>query len=440
MSCAAADARSAENVFSKTFDVTYSVEMADSTDGIFDEAVQWVRQNWDPDMTVGQWWERLFEASYSLPSLPVNAYGRGYARADEQAVWRAFAEVGALGPPVGIATMMAAPTIAQHATEAQIEGFVPPILLGRQAWCQLFSEPGAGSDLAGLTTKAVRDGDEWVITGQKVWTSLAREADLGMLLARTDPGAPKHAGITWFAFEMRQSGVEIRPLTEMTGRAMFNEVFIDEATVADDAMIGEPGEGWAVGNTTLMFERASLAGSMVNLPYARSGSGAGELDVRAGDSSSREDGRGGARPRDVSITSWYLDAARSVGRETEVLRDELVKDHITAEVNRLTGQRARTGEVKAIGNLGKLAMSQIARSQREVGNLAIGAAGMLDGADAAAGPGGGDVQRQTISSPAPAIYGGTDQVQRNIIGERVLGLPKEPGPAKTTPFKDLPSN
>jgi alkylation response protein AidB-like acyl-CoA dehydrogenase len=219
----AAGVPTAEEAFSKPFNLTYCVEMADGSDGIFDEAVRWVRENWDPDMTVAQWWERVFEASYSLPSLPLNAYGRGYSRAEEQAVWRGFAEVGALGPPGGIATMMAAPTIAQHASDTQIERFVPPILLGLQAWCQLFSEPGAGSDLAGLTTKAVRDGDEWVITGQKVWTSFAHEADLGMLLARTDPDAPKHAGITWFAFEMLQPAVEVRPLREMNGRSMFNE-------------------------------------------------------------------------------------------------------------------------------------------------------------------------------------------------------------------------
>ncbi len=418
----------------------YCPGMADRIDQIHDEAHAWVDANWDPDLTVAGWWSRLLEARYSLPSLPENAYGRGYSRAEEQVVWRAFAKVGALGPPSGIATMMAAPTIAQHGSDEQIERYVKPILEGREAWCQLFSEPGAGSDLAGLTTKAARDGDEWLITGQKVWTSFAHEADLGMLLARTDPEQPKHAGITWFAFPMHQDGVEVRPLVEMTGRAMFNEVFIDEARVSTDAMISAAGEGWAVGNTTLMFERASLAGSAVSLPHARTGSVAGDLDRRAGDFGRRDDPRATARPAEVGVTDWYMQAARSVGRDGAVLRDEMMRSHTVAEVNRLNGQRARTGALPSIGNLGKLAMSEIARSQREVGNAAIGAAGMLSEHDAEAGPAGGDVQRQTIGSPAPAIYGGTDQVQRNILGERILGLPKEPGPPKETPFNELPNN
>ncbi len=414
--------------------------MVDSMDEIHAAAHAWAKQNWDPDRTVREWWQLLFEARYALPSLPEAAFGRGYSRSQEQAVFRAFADVGTLGPAQGISTMMAAPTIAQHGTPEQIELYVPAILRGEHAWCQLFSEPGAGSDLAGLQCKAVRDGDEWVITGQKVWTSFAHEADMGMLLARTDPSAPKHAGITWFAFPMLQPGVEVRPLTEITGRAMFNEVFIDDAVVADDAIVGGAGAGWAVGNTTLGFERGSLAGATVNLPYARTGSIKNELDRRAGDFGLQEGGRGTNVPEGMSVGAWYGQIARDLGRYDAVLVDELVKDHITSEVNRLNGARARTGALPSIGNLGKLAMSEIARSRREVGNAAIGAAGMLEGADAEAGPGLGDVQSQTIHSPAPAIYGGTDQVQRNIIGERVLGLPKEPGPAKDTPFNELPQN
>src|SRR5581483_6702121 len=150
------------------------------------------------------------------------------------------------------------PTIATHGTPEQHERYVRPIVTGEQAWCQLFSEPGAGSDLAGLQTKAERDGDEWVITGQKVWTSGGQVADMGMLLARTNPDVPKHQGITYFAFDMRQPGGEVRPLREMTVRALFNVVFINEARVRDDAIIGGANNGWAVANTTLAFERAGL--------------------------------------------------------------------------------------------------------------------------------------------------------------------------------------
>jgi len=414
--------------------------MTDRIEQIRTEARQWAESAWDPDLTVGEWWGLLADQRYALPSLPESAFGRGYGRAEEQAVWQAFAAAGTLGPPSGIATMMAAPTIAEHGTDDQIQRYVRPILDGSEAWCQLFSEPGAGSDLAGLQTRAVRDGDSWVVAGQKVWTSFGHEADLGMLLARTDPDAPKHAGISWFAFPMLQPGVDVRPLTEMTGRAMFNEVFIDDAVVGHDGLIGEAGEGWKVGNTTLGYERGSLAGAALALPFARTGSVAGDLDRRAGDFGGREDGQRSVVPAGVAMAVWYGRLADGLGRRDDVLRNELAHTHIGSEVNRLLGQRARSGAVPAIGNLGKLAMSEIARRRREVGNRAIGAAGMLDGADADAGPGSGDVQRSTVHSPAPSIYGGTDQVQRNIIGERVLGLPKEPGPAKDTPFKDLPHN
>jgi alkylation response protein AidB-like acyl-CoA dehydrogenase len=414
--------------------------MADPVSAIAAEAAEWATANWDPDLTVGAWWDLLFEARYSLPSLPESAYGRGYTRAEEQAVWKGFRKVSTLGPPSGISTMMAAPTIATHGTQDQIDQFIPPILRGEHAWCQLFSEPGAGSDLAGLQTKALRDGDEFRVTGQKVWTSFAHEADYGMLLARTNSDVPKHAGIAWFAFPMLQDGVEVRPLLEINGRAMFNEVFIDDAVVDADAMVGAEGEGWAVGNTTLMVERASLAGKVVSLPYARTGTPSGERSLRSGDVGPSENAHVNNVPDGMHIDQFFAAAARELGRDSAVLQDQLAADYTKAEVLRLLGARARTGAVPAIGNLGKLAMSDIARSNREAGNAAIGAAGMLSGADADAGPCAGDVQRLTINSPAPSIYGGTDQVQRNIIGERMLGLPKEPGPAKDTPFRDLPHN
>ena len=407
---------------------------------IRDETREWAVANWDPDLTVEEWWALLAEARYALPSLPKNAYGRGYSRNDENDVRRGLADVGTLGPPVGIGSMMAAPTIARHGTPEQIDRYIPPILEGRETWCQLFSEPGAGSDLAGLQTRAERDGDEWVINGQKVWTSLAIGADLGMLLARTDPDRPKHAGIAWFAFPMLQDGVEIRPLVEMTGNAMFNEVFMDDAVVAHDAMIGGDGEGWAVGNTTLMHERGGLAGAGVALPHAMAEGNSAERQRRAGDFGRRDDGRRSSIPAGMAAAVWYHRLSEPLGLDGAARRDQRIRLHIREEVNRMLGLRARSGAVPAIGNLGKLAMSEIARMRREVGNNSIGAAGMLWGDDAAAGPGKGDIQRQTVHSPAPAIYGGTDQVQRNIIGERILGLPKEPGPPKDTPFRDLPQN
>jgi alkylation response protein AidB-like acyl-CoA dehydrogenase len=404
------------------------------------EARAWAETNWDPEMTVREWWRLLFEARYALPSLPEHAYGRGYSRVEEMEVRRGLADVGTLGPAQGISTMMAAPTIATHGTPDQIERYIPPMLDGRESWCQLFSEPGAGSDLAGLQTRAERDGDEWVVNGQKVWTSLAIGSDLGMLLARTDPDQPKHSGITWFAFPMQQAGVDIRPLTEMTGRAMFSEVFLDDCRVPHAGVIGAINDGWRVGNTTLMHERAGLAGAGVVLPHATAGGSSTDLDRPAGSFEGRDDGRATHEPPGMSTVGWFAHLAGELGRDGPTLRDQLMRFHIRTEVNRMLGLRARSGAVPAIGNLGKLAMSEIARMRREVGNLAIGAAGMLAGDDAERGPGHGDIQRATVHSPAPGIYGGTDQVQRNILGERFLGLPKEPGPPKDTPFRDLLHN
>lgn len=400
----------------------------------------WAAAKWDPEMTVAEWWQILADERYSLPSLPEHAHGRGYSRQEENEVKLGLNDAGTLGPPGGIATMMAAPTIAAHGTPEQIDRFVKPIVNGTASWCQLFSEPGAGSDLAGLQTKAERDGDEWIVNGQKVWTSLAEGTDFGMLLARTDPNQPKHAGITWFAFPMMQDGVDIRPLVEMTGQAFFNEVFMDDTRVPDANVIGDLNNGWRVGNTTLGFERASLAGAGVELPFARAGSTSADLTKPAGSFGLRTEG--GPRLKiDAAPTAVRFGRyARDLGLDDATRRDARVRLHIREEVNRLLGLRSRSGAVPAIGNLGKLAMSEIARMKREVGNQSIGAHGMLTGADAAAGPGNGEVQASTLHSPAPAIYGGTDQVQRNILGERFLGLPKEPGPAKTTPFKDLPRN
>ena len=219
----------------------------------------WIDANWDPDIVVREWWQRLSSVGLTNPGL-TQPFGKGWGRSETRILAAALRERGAIGSPAGLGMLLAAPTILAHGSDTQIDQYVPRILDGTDAWCQLFSEPGAGSDLAGLQTKAIRDGDEWVITGQKVWTSEGQHADLGMLIARTDPDAPKHRGISWFAFPMRQEGVEVRPLREMTGRSLFNEVFIDEARVSHQDLIGELNDGWRVANTTLTVERAGIGG------------------------------------------------------------------------------------------------------------------------------------------------------------------------------------
>jgi alkylation response protein AidB-like acyl-CoA dehydrogenase len=240
-----------------------------SSDELRDEVRQWLDENWDPDLEVGDWWRTVADAGWTAPHLTIEEGGRGLSRRSSAIVRSAFGAYGALRPPGGLGLMMAAPTILLHGTPDQIERHVRPILDGSLAWCQLFSEPGAGSDLAGLTTRAVRDGDRWVINGQKVWSSQAMESDCGMLLARTDLDATKHHGISWFAFSLDQPGVTIRPLREMTGEAVFNEVFFDDAVVDDADLIGGQGNGWAVTQSTLFFERTGIGagGGHAGFPY-----------------------------------------------------------------------------------------------------------------------------------------------------------------------------
>ncbi len=404
------------------------------------EAGAWIDANWDPELTVGEWWQMLADERYAHPMLPEEAGGRGWSRDLAQAVLRALASRDALGPPTGLGMMLAAPTIAAHGTPEQIERYVKPIINGQQAWCQLFSEPGAGSDLAGLQARAEQDGEEWIVNGQKVWTSGGQVADMGMLIARTDPDLPKHQGITYFACEMHQPGVDVRPLTEMTGRAMFNEVFLTDARVRDDAMIGGKQNGWRVANTTLMFERSHLGSGTVPVATAGAGTVQGHLHRRAGDFTTRKGGDQGVPPIGPVLFDRLVELAKKLGRTDDpVLRDDLMKLYSLVTVNRLNMLRAKTGQGRTggEGNIGKLMVSELFRQFREIGGSVIGADAMLAGRDSTTAPW---VAEITLFSPGPAIYGGTDQVQRNIIGERVLGLPKEPGPGKETPFKDLPKN
>src|SRR4051795_7063403 len=258
------------------------------------ELHEWLEKNWDADMTVGEWWELLGDSGWAAPTWPVEWYGKGLSREESVRVQRAIGDFGALGAPGGLGLLLAGPTIVDHGTDEQKERYLRDIVTGQKAWCQLFSEPQAGSDLAGLQTRGVQDGEEWIVNGQKVWTSGGHVADLGMLIARTDADVPKHQGITYFALDMHQPGVEVRPLREMTGRALFNEVFLTDARVPEDAMIGGKNNGWAVANTTLSHERAGLGagGGSAAGSLASPGTIVGDLDKRAGDFV-----RGGSRRR-----------------------------------------------------------------------------------------------------------------------------------------------
>ncbi len=401
------------------------------------EVKTWLEEHWNPELTVADWWEVLARSGYAAPTFPEDCWGKGWTRDLAMAVTETIQAHGAVGPPAGLGFLLAAPTIVAHGNERQKREDLFRILNGQDAWCQLFSEPGAGSDLASLTTKAVKDGDEWIVTGQKVWTSTAQLCNVGMLLARTDPDLPKHKGITYFRFDMTQPGVEIRPLREMTGRALFNEVFIDGARVHDHDVIGGLNNGWAAANTTLMAERAGLgtggsggAGNAFPGPLAR------QLDDRVGDYVGRVR-TGGTGGGGMAAATRLVALAKELGRDTDpVIRQKLARLYTLQQLGRYSALRAKTPSQRTGGepNIAKLMMSDLLRLQREVGNEIIGAHGMVTGTDT---PGGGIVQEVTLFSPGPSIYGGTDQVQRNILGERVLGLPKEPGPAKDTPFREL---
>ena len=432
----------------------------DDATAVMDELRAWLQDNWDPDLTVGGWWERLGLAGWAAPGLQTNAYGKGLARSTAVKVAQEIAEFGALGAPAGLGLLLAGPTIADHGTQEQIDLYVRDIVTGQKAWCQLFSEPGAGSDLAGLTARAVQDGEEWIINGQKVWTSGGQYADLGMLLARTNAEVPKHQGITWFAIDMHQPGMDVRPLREMTGHAMFNEVFMSDARVGDDAIIGGKNNGWAVANTTLGHERAGLGagggggGGFGAIP----GTVAQHLDKRAGDYVMA---RGAGRPKKAegkartSTAQLLIGMAQNNGKISDpIIRQGIAKLHTLGEIGRYNAERTKAAkaagrDIPGMGNISKLAMSDIVRTQRDLGLQIIGPYGTLHAydeeqkkaLDAATGnPFLAAVTTTALYAQAPPIYGGTDQIQRNIIGERVLGLPKEPGNESKVPFSSLPKN
>ncbi|MFN0029551.1 MAG: acyl-CoA dehydrogenase family protein [Acidimicrobiales bacterium] len=404
------------------------------------EVEAWIDGHWDPDLTLRVWWAELAQAGLSYPMLEP-PFGRGYNRGGQAAVRAAFRAKGVVGPPGGIGTMLTLPTLLTHGTPEQIERFVPRIIDGSDAWCQLFSEPGAGSDLAGLQTRAVRDGDEWLVTGQKVWTSTGQVADYGILIARTNPEEPKHQGITYFLMPMRQPGIDVRPLREMTGHAVFNEVFMDNARVPEANRLGDVGAGWAVANTTLGHERASIGEASSGFARAAAGSLAGHLDKPC------HTFLGGARPQlvqghvSVGTVRRLTDLARERGKlEDPTIRQSLAQLHTLVHVINWSAQRAKGGaggRTGVEGSLAKVAMTKALHLGRDVGCRILGADAQLWGKEAATG---GWLQELTVFSPAPAIYGGTDEVQRNIIGERGLGLPKEPGHPRETPFRDLPAN
>jgi len=401
------------------------------------EVTAWLEDNWDPDLSVESWWKTVGAAGWTAPHFTPEQGGRGLSIRSQAVVRKCFAEFGALRPPGGLGLVMAAPTILNMGTPEQIDRHVTPILEGRLGWAQLFSEPGAGSDLAGLTTKAERDGDRWVINGQKVWSSQAMQCDYGMLLARTNFDVPKHKGISWFAFKLDQPGVTIRPLKEMTGDDIFNEIFLDDAVVDDADLIGGEGNGWMVTQTTLHFERTGIGagGGMAGFPFP--GPKGGMWGHRAGDVAA-------VQPKDSKLTLGFDDVlalAKRIGRgDDPVIRQELTRLYSDSMCGLWNAQRAKAeakkggGAAAALGSIAKMTQTRIVKRAAGLAASASGAHGTLAGAD---GLDGGIYSKAMVFSAASSIYGGADEIQRNIVAERTLGLPKEPNPDKDRAYGEV---
>ena len=407
--------------------------------GVRGDVRSWIGANWDPDLSLVEWRTRLADSGWACPAWPRQWCGRSLPASAADLVAEELARAGAVGVPDGVGMNLAAPTLLEHGSDELKGRLIRPTVTGAISWCQLFSEPGAGSDLAGLTTRAVLDGDQWVVTGQKVWNTSAHHADFGLLVARTDWDVPKHQGITYFVLPMDPPGVEVRPLRQMNGHASFNEVFLDDARVPVANVVGEVGHGWSVAQATLAHERRyTVMGSATPLP----------------DTGGRAVGEAWAERAVVyEPYKWYPQragrfdlvvgqAAATGGGADPVVRQEIAHLVGLARSASWTAQRARAARALGRppgpeGSLGKLAASQVARASSRVHTHIAGASGLLTGPDSVLG---GTIAEIFVSVPAVSIAGGTDEIQHNILGERVLGLPREPDLSHQLPFRDVPKN
>ena len=358
------------------------------------------------------WQKKKAEAGWACLTWPKEYGGRG-ATAIQSVIWNQEEQRYRTPPNIfGIGLGMCGPTILTHGTEAQKERWIPQLLNGEKIWCQLFSEPAAGSDHAGLRRTPLREGDEWVVNGQKIWTTGAHFCDWGILVVRSDPNAAKHAGLTYFVVDMKAPGVEVRPITQINGGQGFNEVFFTDVRIPDDQRLDEIGNGWRVALTTLMNERASIGG----------GGGGSVTDLIR------------------TVKSLELDGRPAI--EDSSVRQQLARFYTRSKGVKMTGNRTLSAlsQGKTPGpesSLGKLVGAKNAQDMARFAMELQGAAGMT--LDPEETPGGGDWQGRYLGIPGLRIAGGTDEILRNIISERVLGLPPEARADKGVAFKDIPT-
>jgi alkylation response protein AidB-like acyl-CoA dehydrogenase len=415
--------------------VTQQATASANPDQIRAELTGWVQQHWSPDVALRDWREQLLRAGWAVPSWPQRWHGRGLPAWADELVASELIRLGAVGVPVGSGTWLAAPTILAHGSDELRDRLLEPILTGEQTWCQLFSEPGAGSDLAGLSTSAVLDGDSWVINGQKVWNTSAHHADMAMLVARTDWSVPKHQGITYFALPMHQPGVEVRQLRQMNFHASFNEVFLTEARIPRDNVIGEVGQGWKAALTTLAYERRFSA---LRRPSYSPAPGRALAEARA------------EADDHFATYSWYpqragrpdlvIEHARSAGVAGDpVVRQAIARLITMQRASEWTAERARAARAAgarpgAEGSIGKLAASNIARESAKVHSMIAAAGALITGPDS---PLHGIIAEVLMSVPGQSIAGGTDEIQKNIVAEKMLGLPPEIRVDRDVPFSQV---
>lgn len=364
----------------------------------------------DPDVAADyrrrcrEWQQLLADSGWAGLTWPVRFGGRGLSSAYQIVFNQELARYDATSGFITAAQALVGPTLMTHGTPAQQDRYLEPLLTGAESWCQLFSEPGAGSDLAALATRAVRDGDEWVVNGQKVWTSSAQHADFGILVARTDPDVPKHKGLTFFIVDMRTPGIDIRPLVQAQGVAHFNEVFLSDVRIPAENVVGEVGDGWKVTRTTLRSESSMI-------------SGAGQ----------------------ATTYNAVLSTARRTGRTSDpVIRQELAKVWTNEHILKWMGWRTQTAVMTGRLELalhGSLLKNFFTRSLSHRVNLALdleGAEGMLSHE----AEGDGFWQYQCLNQFASRIGGGTEEVHRNNLGEQALGLPREPSVDRDLPWNE----